>query len=717
MDQGSCRWEDCSAAPLPQTARCWAHAEEWEVSEALAVLKQTRRLDARGVNITGALLQSFLAAVVNEHGDKPEFEVVQCEGAQFLCPASFSGTTFAGPVDLTGANFADGADFEDCTFHKGALFDRAVFSGGLSFVESRVTGGSLTFTRAKVSGPAYLMRAQWTGTADFTDASFRSRVRFDTGASFASLTLAGALFAGAVEFDESHCIGRADFRGTVFSGPASFRESGFSSGCDFARASFASRAAFTNASFGGLTRFDDVVFADAATFWGATFRDSTDRVSARGEGGFSGVSFDRTRFLGETWFRGTRFDSLAIAGAVFAGAADFAGVHARYDADLTDTTFTDVTQFGPLLVGGRLVLDGAVYQRRTHIDVAASFLQARRARFPAGVRLRVRFADVDLGDADLSAPCTLSGVGPWDELDEDLLVTRKGRNANVRPRLLSVRGADVAGLVLSDMDLRACEFSDANNLDRVRLGNSEFARTPELRRWSSRQALAEEHHWRASRLVGNERFGWDPPFTRQQVDVTPGQVLPAAEIAEIYRSLRKGREDARDEPGAADFYYGEMEMRRNAQRDAFAWNRRQGRPGAAAAANTERLILLAYWASSGYGLRAWRALSLLVAVIVAAGILFGLVGFAPVAPEQQFEAAGVTASGGLRYEVASREAPRGLHRVDDGVLFAAQATTALLRGPERPLEPMGEWLHLGLRLVGPVLIGFAALALRNRTRR
>jgi hypothetical protein len=28
----------------------------------------------------------------------------------------------------------------------------------------------------------------------------------------------------------------------------------------------------------------------------------------------------------------------------------------------------------------------------------------------------------------------------------------------------------------------------------------------------------------------------------------------------------QGREDAKDEPGAADFYYGEMEMRRHAGR-------------------------------------------------------------------------------------------------------------------------------------------------------
>jgi hypothetical protein len=35
----------------------------------------------------------------------------------------------------------------------------------------------------------------------------------------------------------------------------------------------------------------------------------------------------------------------------------------------------------------------------------------------------------------------------------------------------------------------------------------------------------------------------------------------AARIQAVYRDLRKGREDAKDEPGAADFYYGEMEKR------------------------------------------------------------------------------------------------------------------------------------------------------------
>jgi predicted hotdog family 3-hydroxylacyl-ACP dehydratase len=57
-----------------------------------------------------------------------------------------------------------------------------------------------------------------------------------------------------------------------------------------------------------------------------------------------------------------------------------------------------------------------------------------------------------------------------------------------------------------------------------------------------------------------------------------------AQAAAAYRALRKSREDNKDEPGAAEFYYGEMEMRRhaNARRSA-------GNAGGSTAAPHQRL--------------------------------------------------------------------------------------------------------------------------------
>jgi hypothetical protein len=84
------------------------------------------------------------------------------------------------------------------------------------------------------------------------------------------------------------------------------------------------------------------------------------------------------------------------------------------------------------------------------------------------------------------------------------------------------------------------------------------------------------------------------------------------ELAGIYRRLRKGREEAKNEPGAADFYYGECEMRRHARETPMA----------------ERWLLRAYWLVSGYGLRGLRALACLAVIIAGAALAFHAVGFA-----------------------------------------------------------------------------------------
>jgi hypothetical protein len=89
-------------------------------------------------------------------------------------------------------------------------------------------------------------------------------------------------------------------------------------------------------------------------------------------------------------------------------------------------------------------------------------------------------------------------------------------------------------------------------------------------------------------------------------------VLKPARLAALYRELRKGREDAKDEPGAADFYYGEMEMRR-LDRQMTPW--------------PERAILWLYWLVSGYGLRGLRALAWLAIVVVGLAALLQAVGF------------------------------------------------------------------------------------------
>lgn len=102
--------------------------------------------------------------------------------------------------------------------------------------------------------------------------------------------------------------------------------------------------------------------------------------------------------------------------------------------------------------------------------------------------------------------------------------------------------------------------------------------------------LAEERHYR----------GWPGTIMlRLSGDIGPER------LAGLYRSLRKSFEDSKNEAGAGDFYYGEMEMRRRSPATRLA----------------ERWILTLYWLLSGYGQRAARALVALLALIVVVTVL------------------------------------------------------------------------------------------------
>jgi hypothetical protein len=49
--------------------------------------------------------------------------------------------------------------------------------------------------------------------------------------------------------------------------------------------------------------------------------------------------------------------------------------------------------------------------------------------------------------------------------------------------------------------------------------------------------------------------------------------------------------------------------------------------------------------------------------------------------------------------------------LEEALRYSTQLTTALLRSPDqRALAPLGEWLQIALRLIGPVLLGLAMLS-------
>jgi hypothetical protein len=234
--------------------------------------------------------------------------------------------------------------------------------------------------------------------------------------------------------------------------------------------------------------------------------------------------------------------------------------------------------------------------------------------------------------------------------------------------VLSLRRANVANLLLSDVDLRPCRFVKAHKLDELRLeGDSKFAEAPKGLTWSRRQTLAEEHQWRAAQQKKRWQRDWYwkecrlPEWLREAYPEIKDPLAPR-HIANIYRQLRKGREDNKDAPGAADFYYGEMEMRRHDKQ----------------APRAERMIIWLYWLVSGYGLRASRAFTALLTTVLVLATLFWHFGFG----------LSDTSFGGA-------------------VLFSVKSTTSLLRGTDQEnLTTWGEVLWMALRLLGPCSSGW-----------
>jgi hypothetical protein len=198
------------------------------------------------------------------------------------------------------------------------------------------------------------------------------------------------------------------------------------------------------------------------------------------------------------------------------------------------------------------------------------------------------------------------------------------------------------------------------------------------RRYSDRETIAEEHPWRGS--------SWEQPNTQppQWLAGRDGtEQLQPAQIAALYRALRKAREEDKDQAGAGDLYYGEMEMRRKISLP------RKGTRGRARA-RSDRAILIAYWLLSGYGLKASRALIILLITVGLGSLGLWAWGFNPDPPYTR------------------------------ALLYSTESTSSLFRLPNAPgldITYTGERIEIALRILGPLLIALAVLALRSRVKR
>ncbi|MFI9346232.1 pentapeptide repeat-containing protein [Streptomyces sp. NPDC052773] len=511
---------------------------------------------------------------------------------------------------------------------------------------------------------------------------------------------------GITRFESATFQASAAFRSATFQGNAAFESATFQSDAEFSLATFQLGAGFGSATFQGGAWFESATFQGGAWFGSATFQGGAWFGSAT----FQDFAwFESATFQASAAFRSATFQDFARFGsATFQGDARFESATFQGDARFESAVFERWVSLGPLVCAGRVSLSGAVFNGPATLSFAGRRLECRRTRWLSTAEVRLRYTSVDFAHAVFEYPLTIAAeADPFVLSTGEPLEERALAHApDAAVRIASLRGVDAAHLVLADVDLSGCLFTGTVHLDQVRLeGDCSFDTVPpgtHWRRWrparfTPRRTLAEEHHWRA-----------------QQPDAVPGwnvAVLGAGragptQLAPVYRALRKAFEDGKNEPGAADFYYGEMEMRRH---DRTTTSR------------AERGLLHAYWMLSGYGLRALRALGWLAAAMLITLVL--LMGFGLPKEDPKQEATGTVPPGGGRvtFEIDKDDPQNPTGNRFSGKRFEKALNVTLnsvvFRSSGQDLTTAGTYIEMTSRLVEPTLLALAVLAVRGRIKR
>ncbi|MFF8020523.1 pentapeptide repeat-containing protein [Streptomyces sp. NPDC007896] len=535
-----------------------------------------------------------------------------------------------------------------------------------------------------------------------------------TEAVFADNSFFPVSFSGDVSFLRARFLGEVTFTESVFEGRTSFSLATFAKGAWFDSVQFLQAVTFDCAKFAGVARFEISTFFDWVTFEEVTFQGNVSfdaavfkALSVFGSVAASGVAdFSRCTFAGETTFQDASFNVVRYEACIFVADVDFRDVYISDYGEFSGALFQATHSLGPIMCPGSLGLGGVTFTVPVIIEASAAHISCKRTRWEAVATLRLRHTKVDLSNAVLVQPLSISaapapfGSGPqWDE------VNTPWRNNGVS--IENLLGVDCAMLTLADVDLTPCRFAGALHLDQLRLeGRWSFGLPPRNRvsgfpfRWTQRQVIAEESLWRARwSSPGRLRIGWHG--THEPAHNVPG----LATLTIIYRQLRKAREDAKDEPGAADFYYGEMEMRRH----SFGWRK------------AERWLLQAYWLLSGYSLRASRALAWLTLSMFTTILLMMGFGLPQDSPKQQATGTVPVGGGKVIFEIDQDDPknPTGDRFTTKRFEKALNVTlnSVVFRSSGQDLTTAGTYIEMASRFSEPVLLGLAALAIRGRVKR
>jgi uncharacterized protein YjbI with pentapeptide repeats len=604
-------------------------------------LAQGEGIDARNRVFTGVDLQRIRAVLPQNIDGQREFRFWRFNGSEFADGCDFAGCRFHG-VDFSGCEFGSAVSFRASVFNR-ARFVRAVFGDDISFEE------------AELGIKAEFRSAQFGNRALFTYATFRSS-RF-SNATFGI---------------------RAGFARSRFTGPAKCHSARFGPRANFTEASFEGGVDFGGADFGEKLQMTSVRFRGTASFQGASIGARARLQNWRLDDGI--LVMRSTHFRGDVTLHGAKVSSgsLEMAHAYFDGLVDLGGVQVEGDITFAGASVRAVERFGPMQAQGTIDLTGLHVYSPCAIETSSRVTDLSDARVVAPVRVALGAGDLVLDRLDTSSKLVLT--------------SRAADKENRPPRLVSARGTDLGTAVVSGLDVKALCLQGAVGIDQLQLESRvTFQPVPSGRR-AHREAIAEEHRMRHRERPND---GWYPEQCRSARD--GDDPVPPAEIARLYRSLRKAREDSRDSPGAADFYYGEMEMRR-----MYARKQLSGASGfpERALQGGNALLLELYRMLGGYGVRPSRPLVMFIVLVTAGTLIIDL--------------------GGLVHSssiVSAKTTPGSAVGLGGSLVFVLRSALLLPTSSAVVLGTGAEWVQIAARVLGPLSIGLFGFGVRARVQR
>jgi hypothetical protein len=177
-------------------------------------------------------------------------------------------------------------------------------------------------------------------------------------------------------------------------------------------------------------------------------------------------------------------------------------------------------------------------------------------------------------------------------------------------------------------------------------------------------------------------------------DLNPGGTLPWAQLEQLCRQLKRNYEEQRDYERAGDFHYGEKEMRRQNPETSRG----------------HKTLLRLYRVISGYGERIWKPLVVAVGVWVLFALVYLWWGLHP-APQN-------SGASPLMFKCSSLT----LNCITNAPWCEAFEYSLEVMTLQRPkdfaLSGLGiTALYTLQSFIGPLLLGLAALAVRQRLKR